>query len=163
MNPIPAAMANGETDLMNVFDNIICIMRKRIDSANPPGLAQGSTTNTSVKAANTTKYFNKGLPTSKTTFEVAFPTSGNSTFTGPYDVTPNIATIQERCYAITLTGTTPGMIAGPQTTVASAGQAPLPEYPWNSGTVGQQYTDGVTIIGYLRITVAAGATGFEAN
>lgn len=162
----------GMKELMNKLDNITTCMQNRLDPGNPPGLTVGSSTTTDIKIANTTKYSSKGVPKSKSTAEAAFPTSGNSTYTGADDVTPNANSVQERVYMITLDGSgNVGIVAGTQTTGANT--APYPEWPSTvvtntdaDGNVTYQnrlYTPGVTPIGSLRITVAAGTSGFRAN
>jgi hypothetical protein len=172
MNQLNAFSVEVQQALMNRLDNMTVLMLNRIDPGNPPGLEQGTTTNTSVRVANTTKYLCAGVPKSKSAAEVAFPTSGNSSYTGPYDVAPNASSVQERVYAITINAAgTLGMIAGAQAT--GSGNAPMPEYPQtnvsytdadgNTYQNNAQYTNGIVILGTLRIAVAAGSTGFEAN
>ena len=167
----------AQSAVATLLDNIVVGYDNRILSA--PGMTQGTTTNTSFKAANTTSYMSSGIVKSKATFEVA-GTAGNGTYTGVQDVTPNASSVQERVYVVYLSATgTPTIIAGTQST--GAGTAPYPDMPSTipsnaagpEGMLSASYptgivsgplpllTNGYTPIGGCRIAVAAGATGFE--
>jgi hypothetical protein len=145
------------------------------------GIAQGATT-TSLKVTNAVTYRCGGqLYTTTSAAQVAFPVTGNAQFTGLWDITPNATTVQERVYAVTITSAgTLGMISTFQTTdsegvqyplstlnvantsalqFTGSGQAPYPELPSNGGLP----INGITVLGGVRIAVAAGSIGFEAN
>lgn len=110
----------------------------------PAGLVIGTGSTAKVKVANTVAYLSGGLFKSKTTAEVAFtPTTD--------DITASASAIKERVYLVTVdSGGTLAMTAGDVAT--GAGLAKVPAAP-----------NGKTVLGYVRVAVAAGATPFDAS
>lgn len=105
------------------------------------GLVIGSSAAAKVKIANTVTYLFAGAFKSKTTAEVAFTAT-------THDIAPNALTVQEQCYFVCLAADgTPSIVAGGIAT--GAGKAVLPEVPAT-----------LTVIGSVRIAVAAGSTPF---
>lgn len=157
MTPIPSGDFPSVLKL-NILDNLAIAISNMILSA--PGMVQGSGVNTKLKAGNTTTYLSAGVLATKTTFEIPFTTSGNGSFTGAYDVTPNAGSVQERVYVVYLNAAgTATMIVGAQAT--GSGNGLYPDMPGAGGT--GLRTPGLTPIGGVRIAVAAGASGFQAN
>lgn len=143
MNALDPAKALSQQSLITLIENMSIASDNQALSL--AGLTQGSGVNTKVKVANTVTYTCSGKLYSKTTAEVAFTTTTD-------DIPANAASIQERVYMVTVNAAgTLAIVAG--TIATGAGAALLPERP----------ADGTTPIGYLRITVAAGATPFTAN
>ena len=106
------------------------------------GLAIGTTSLAAVKIVNTTAYTVGGMFYSKTTAEVPFLAT-------VHDIAPNATSVQEQVYLLSLDNAgNPALTGGGITT--GAGTALLPELPPAT----------LTPIGYVRIAVAAGATGF---
>jgi hypothetical protein len=105
-------------------------------------------TTVQVTVANTVNFLSKGVWASKTTASVAF-TAG-----GIHDIIASLAGIQERCYAICCNAAgVLSIVAGTQAT--GAGTALLPERT--------AIADGLSIFGYVRIAIAAGAPGAGTN
>lgn len=108
------------------------------------GLVIGSSSTLKVKIANTVTYLSAGIFKSKTTAEVAFTTT-------THNITASTSAVQEACYLLTLDASgTPTLTMG--TIASGAGTALLPAVP-----------AGGSVIGYVRVAVAAGATSFAAN
>jgi hypothetical protein len=110
----------------------------------PPGLSIGTLSTSAVKIANTVTYLSGGVFKSKSPAEVAFTPV-------VHNIPANASAVQEAVYVVTLDGSgtptlTMGMIA------TGAGLAPIPTPPADQ-----------TVIGYVRIAVAAGATSFTAG
>lgn len=145
MNQLDPGKALGNQTVMTLFDNQAMALDNAIFGA-LPALAQGATANTSIKTTNTFTYTSTGVMKSKTTAEVAFTAIA-------HDIPAIASAIQERVYMVTVNAA--GTLAITAGTIASgAGNAALPERP---------STDGTTPVGYVRITVAAGATPFTAG
>lgn len=109
-----------------------------------PGLAIGSGSKKKVLIANTVQYRVAGVLASKTTAEVDFTAT-------THDIAPNANTVQEAVYAISLAANgAPTVTKG--TTATGAGNAVEPDTPAAN-----------TLIGTVRIAVAAGATPFDAT
>lgn len=149
MNQLDPGKALGNQTVMTLFDNqAMALDNYAFGSAStlPIGLAQGATANTSIKTTSTFAYTSTGVLKSKATAEVPFTTT-------THDIPANASAVQERVYMVTVNAA--GTLAITAGTIASgAGNAALPERP---------STDGTTPIGYVRITVAAGATPFTAG
>jgi hypothetical protein len=143
LNALDNTIAGSRQSLMDYFDLLTVYNENRQFTTG--GLAQGTGTATSVKVASTVTYLASGVFKSKTTAEVAFTTT-------THDIPANASLVQERVYMITVNAA--GTLAISAGSIASgAGNALLPERP----------ADGICPIGYLRITVAAGASPFTAN
>lgn len=107
----------------------------------PAGLVIGSVTASKVKIANTVTYLFGGAFKSKTTAEVPFTAT-------THDIPANGSLVQEQVYFVCLASDgTPSIVAGG--IASGAGKALLPEVP-----------AALTVIGSVRIAVAAGATPF---
>lgn len=109
-----------------------------------PGLAIGSGSKAKVLIANTVQYAVAGALKTKTTAEVAFTAT-------THDIPPHASLVQEAVYAYSLQAD--GDVTVTMGAIASgAGAALFPAHP-----------AGETLIGYLRLAVAAGATPFDAT
>lgn len=108
------------------------------------GLAIGSSSKKKVLITNTVVFTSSGVFKSKSTAEVAFTAT-------TMDIAANASTVQEACYMMTLAADgTPTLTMG--TIATGSGKALLPEIPATG-----------TVIGYVRIAVAAGSTKFDAS
>lgn len=97
-----------------------------------------------VLIGNTVTYLSGGLFKSKTTAEVGFTAT-------THDIAADASTVQEAVYAVSLQADgTPIITMGAIAT--GAGAAVRPQTPL-----------GETLIGYVRVAVAAGATSFDAT
>ena len=108
------------------------------------GLAIGSVSKKKVLIANTVEYSVAGVAKSKTTAEVAFTADD-------HDITANASAIQEAVYLLSLDASGTATITK-GTTASGLNQATVPATP-----------NGETAIGHVRVSVAAGATDFDAS
>ena len=109
-----------------------------------PGLAIGSGSKKKVLIANTVQYRVAGVLASKTTAEVAFTDN-------THDIANDAGLVKEAVYALSLQANgTPVITMG--TIATGSGNAAEPDTPV-----------GETLIGTVRIAVAAGATPFAAT
>lgn len=107
------------------------------------GLVIGSSDPAKVKIANTVTYISNGVFKSKTTAEVAFTVTA-------HDIAAHASLVKEAVYLLSLNSTgTPTLTMSP--IAVGAGNAVVPAAP-----------AGNTVIGDVRIAVAAGVTSFTA-
>lgn len=126
---------------MTVLDQAYRAMANRCLAA--PGLCIGSSAPTAVKIANTVHYLVGGIFKSKTTAEVAFTAT-------THDIAADADTARAAWYLLSLDADgTPTLTMGE---IADASEAALPELP----------TTG-TVIGAVKVAVAAGSTKFDAT
>lgn len=135
------------------------------------GLVIGSVSAATVKQANTVTYLNNGSTSTtvsstpgfgvtytKTTQEITFTAGAAS------NITANASSVQERCYWVILDNTGAGTII-PGDLATGAGNAKWPPSPTvadaNGNAIASQRYG--TIIGGVRIAVAAGSTNFVAG
>ena len=110
----------------------------------PAGLAIGTASAAKIKIVNTVAFLVDAVFKSKATAEVAFTAI-------THDITNDAAVVKEAVYLVTLDSAgTPTLTKG--VTATGAGNALVPNPP-----------SGGTVIGYLRLAVAAGATPFDAS
>lgn len=124
-----------KTDIQRILD-YMCL--------SPAGLAIGTVSKKEVLIANTVTYLVAGVPKTKTTAEVAFTAT-------THDIPANASSVQERCftYSLDASGTCTVTAGGIAT---GSGKGAVPDPP-----------AGESMIGYLRLAVAAGATPFNAT
>jgi hypothetical protein len=141
MNKNSPGAAFHQQGVMDLFDAINTVHANRALSA--AGLAIGTTSAAKVKIVNTVTFLSGGVFKSKTTAEVAFTAS-------VHDIAANATAAQEAKYLLCLDSAgTPTLTMG---AIAGAGLSALPELP-----------AGVSPIGYVKVSVAAGATKFTAS
>lgn len=140
MNTTPPGVANYHQDTINYFENVIrrSLLNRAYSSA---GLVIGTSSTAAVKIANTVTYTVNGVFCSKTTAEVAFTTAAN--------IPANAASVQEQLFLLTLDASGNATLTGGGISTG-AGTALYPELPALPNTV----------IGGVRIAVAAGSTSF---
>lgn len=141
MNKVDPALGMNQQGLMDRLDAMHTSHQNRALSA--AGLAIGTVSAAKVKIVNTVNYLSGGVFKSKASAEVAFTTT-------THDIPNNPAKIQEAKYLLTLDASgNPTLTMG---AIADQNLSLLPEIP-----------AGQTPIGYVKVSVAAGATKFTAN
>jgi len=114
-------------------------------TASSAGLAIGTGSTAKVLIANTVTYTVANIWKSKTTAEIAFTAT-------TMDIAASASSVQEAVYFVCLDASgTPSLVMG--TIAAGAGNAKYPELPAAT----------LTVIGAVRIAVAAGSTMFDAS
>lgn len=142
MLELSPTVAGSQQALMTQLDAMHTAQKYRALSTG--GLVIGSTSKKEVKIASTIAYLHDGVFKSKTTAEVGFTAT-------THDIAPNASAVQEAVYLLCLIADgTPSWVMG--TIASGAGLALLPEVP-----------SGKTVVGYVRVAVAAGATLFNAT
>lgn len=141
MNQLDSKYAGYSKNEMDHFDLLDYQLKNCAMSS--AGLAIGSTSKAKVKIANTVSYLINGVFKSKTTAEVAFTAT-------THDIEADADEAREACYLLSLdaSGTatiTMGEVAGP-------GLSTVPATPANQAA-----------IGYVKLSVAAGSTDFDAS
>lgn len=125
----------------NLWNSLFKSLRNRALSA--PGLVIGSSSAAKVKIGATTAFLSDGVFKSKTTAEIAFTAT-------THDIPADADVAQEAWYLVMLAADgTPSLVMG---TIADDGLAKLPALPATG-----------TCIGAVKISVAAGATPFDAS
>lgn len=134
--------AMNRQSLMNQFDDLHTAQSNMAFSS--AGLAIGTTSKKTVKIANTVTFLSNGVFKSKTTAEVPFTATA-------HDIPANASAAQSAIFLLTLAADgTPTLTKGD---IASAPVvATIPERPATG-----------TPIGYVKVSVAAGATPFDAT
>lgn len=141
MQKLDPAKALSKQNVMDHLDFINTHLRNM--AYGPAGLAIGTSSTAKVKIVNTVPFTSSGAWKSKTTAEVAFTATA-------HDIAANASVIQEAQFLLTLDAAgAPTLTMG---AIAAGGASLLPERP-ASGTV----------IGSVKIAVAAGATKFTAS
>jgi hypothetical protein len=139
-----ASKARLGTRLGDAIDNVRSLNDLFLNvTTSAPGLAIGTGSKTKVLIANTFSFLVDGVPAQKTTAEVAFTAT-------THDITANAAATRERWYLFSIVAA--GTVTVTAGTQGAAGAGTIPATP-----------AGGVPIGLLKITVAAGATDFDAT
>lgn len=138
LNPAKGQFMNDLITLLDLKDT-----RQKYRALTAAGLAIGTGDNKKVKVVNTVTYLFNGVFKSKTTAEVAFTAT-------THDIAANANVGQEAQYFICVDGS--GTLSIVMGAIANSGASLMPEIPAN-----------LTVIGVVKILVAAGSTKFTAN
>lgn len=141
MNKLSSHAALHEQDLMTMFDAVNTSLQNR--ALTSAGLAIGTSSTSAVKVVNTVTYLSGGVFKSKSSAEVAFTAT-------THDIPANGTKAQEAKYLVCVDGS--GTLSLTMGAIADSGASVLPEIP-----------TGLTPIGYVKVSVAAGSTPFDAS
>lgn len=142
MKALESSKGINRREVMDLYNNLVVSLNNR--ALGSAGLAIGTSSKKAIRVGSTVAYTVDGVVKSKTAAEVAFTAT-------THDIAANADSVQERVYLVCIDASgTLSVVAGDVS--SGANTAEIPERP-----------SGVTVLGYLRLAVAAGSTSFDAS